>query len=89
MTQRSDVSPEEKKDFIYYFFALCIFYAVDCVKYKIDCVKSTNMYKRPEYQVITKHLKASRRFIQVEMGAQQVGNFLVSLHQKFSPRINP
>ena len=31
------------------------------------------MYKRAEYQVITKRMKEPRKFIQVVMGARQVG----------------
>ena len=31
------------------------------------------MYKRAEYQVITDRMKESRKFIQVVMGARQIG----------------
>ena len=31
------------------------------------------MYKRAEYQVITERMKKPRKFIQVVMGARQVG----------------
>lgn len=43
----------------------------------MDCVKLNNMYKRPEYQVITQRLKEPRRFIQVVMGTRQVGKTTV------------
>lgn len=57
MTQRSDVSPEEKKDFIYYFFALCIFYAVDCVKIQDRLRK---IYKHVQKTRISSNYKAPK-----------------------------
>ena len=35
------------------------------------------MYKRAEYQLITERLKEPRRFIQVVMGARQIGKSTV------------
>ena len=35
------------------------------------------MYKRTEYQIITKRLKEERKFIQVVMGARQIGKSTV------------
>lgn len=35
------------------------------------------MYKRAEYQIIKRRLEESRRFIQVVMGARQVGKSTV------------
>ena len=35
------------------------------------------MYKRAEYQVITERLKEPRKFIQVVMGARQIGKSTV------------
>ena len=35
------------------------------------------MYKRAEYQVITDRMKEPRRFIQVVMGARQIGKSTV------------
>lgn len=35
------------------------------------------MYKRAEYQLITERMKEPRRFIQVVMGARQIGKSMV------------
>ena len=35
------------------------------------------MYKRAEYQLITERMKEPRRFIQVVMGARQIGKSTV------------
>lgn len=43
----------------------------------MHCVKCKAMYKRAEYQVIKSRLEESRRFIQVVMGARQVGKSTV------------
>lgn len=39
----------------------------------LHCIKFCSMYKRAEYQVITRRLKEPRRFVQVVMGPRQVG----------------
>ena len=43
----------------------------------MHCVKCKNMYKRSEYQIIKKRLEEQRRFIQVVMGARQIGKSTV------------
>ena len=43
----------------------------------MHCVKRNSMYKRAEYQTITDRLKEQRRFIQVVMGARQIGKSTV------------
>lgn len=43
----------------------------------LHCIKFCNMYKRAEYQVITRRLKEPRRFVQVVMGPRQVGKSTV------------
>lgn len=44
----------------------------------MHCVKCKNMYKRPEYQTIIARLREPRRFIQVLMGARQIGKSTVA-----------
>lgn len=43
----------------------------------LHCIKFCSMYKRAEYQVITRRLKEPRRFVQVVMGPRQVGKSTV------------
>lgn len=43
----------------------------------LHCIKFYSMYKRAEYQVITRRLKEPRRFVQVVMGPRQVGKSTV------------
>ncbi len=43
----------------------------------MHCVKCNTMYKRTEYQVIKSRLEEQRRFIQVVMGARQIGKSTV------------
>lgn len=43
----------------------------------MHCVKCKAMYKRAEYQVIKSRLEEERRFIQVVMGARQIGKSTV------------
>lgn len=43
----------------------------------MHCVKCIIMYKRAEYQTIIRRLKEQRRFIQVVMGARQIGKSTV------------
>lgn len=43
----------------------------------LHCIKFCSMYKRVEYQVITRRLKEPRRFVQVVMGPRQVGKSTV------------
>ena len=43
----------------------------------MHCVKCNSMYKRKEYQTIKSRLDEQRRFIQVVMGARQVGKSTV------------
>lgn len=43
----------------------------------MHCVKCNSMYKRAEYQTIINRLKEQRRFIQVVMGARQIGKSTV------------
>ena len=51
---------------------ICIAY-----NYSIDCVKCNTMYKRAEYQKIKSRLEEDRKFIQVVMGARQIGKSTV------------
>lgn len=43
----------------------------------LHCIKFCSMYKRAEYQVITRRLNEPRRFVQVVMGPRQVGKSTV------------
>jgi len=43
----------------------------------MHCVKCYDMYKRKEYQIIRNRLEEPRRFIQVVMGARQIGKSTV------------
>lgn len=43
----------------------------------MHCVKCINMYKRAEYQLIKDRLNEPRKFIQVVMGARQIGKSTV------------
>ena len=43
----------------------------------MDCVKCKTMYKRAEYHRIKSRLEENRRFIQVVMGARQIGKSTV------------
>ena len=43
----------------------------------MDCVKCKEMYKRSEYQIIKSRLEEDRKFLQVVMGARQVGKSTV------------
>ena len=43
----------------------------------MHCVKCNRMYKRAEYELITKRLKEPRKFIQVLIGPRQVGKSTV------------
>lgn len=43
----------------------------------MHCVKCKEMYKRAEYQTIKKRLEEPRKFIQVVMGARQIGKSTV------------
>ena len=43
----------------------------------MHCVKCNSMYKRAQYQTITNRLKERRQFIQVVMGARQIGKSTV------------
>lgn len=43
----------------------------------MHCVKCITMYKRAEYQIIKDRLEEPRKFIQVVMGARQIGKSTV------------